>query len=61
LDSVIQEINRKPIKDAKRATTNLASVCLILRLWSGGSHFVAADESKGPLTTLPTMCQLDTL
>lgn len=47
---VIQEINRKPIasaEDAERATKNLASKRLMLRVWSrGGSRFVVVDESK---------------
>jgi hypothetical protein len=48
--NVIQEINRKPIanaEDADRATKNLASKRLMLRVWSrGGSRFGVVDESK---------------
>jgi len=47
---VIQEINRKPIRnaeDAVAATKNPASKRTLLRVWSrGGSRYLVVDESK---------------
>ena len=47
---VIQEINRKPVKDAEEAvrlTENPSDKTTLLRVWrNGGSRFVVVDESK---------------
>jgi len=47
---VIQEINRKPVKDAEEAvrlTENPGDKTTLLRVWrDGGSRFVVVDESK---------------
>ena len=47
---VIQEINRKPVKnaeDAVRLTENASDKTTLLRVWrEGGSRFVVVDESK---------------
>ena len=46
---VIQEINRKPVKNAEEAVqlTEKPSDKTLLRIWrDGGSHFVVVDESK---------------
>jgi serine protease Do len=47
---VIQEINRKPVKDAEEAvrlTENPSDKTTLLRVWrDGGSRFVVVDESK---------------
>jgi serine protease Do len=47
---VIQEINRKPVKDAEaavRMTENASDKTTLLRIWrEGGSHYVVVDESK---------------
>ena len=48
---VIQEINRKPVRnaeDAVRLTENVADKRTLLRVWSnGGSRYVVVDENKG--------------
>jgi serine protease Do len=47
---VIQEINRKPVKNSEEAvhlTENVKDKTTLLRIWrGGGSHFVVVDESK---------------
>ena len=47
---VIQEINRKPVKNAEEAvrlTENASDKTTLLRVWrNGGSRFVVVDESK---------------
>jgi serine protease Do len=47
---IIQEINRKPVKNAEEAvqlTENAADKTTLLRVWrNGGSRFVVVDESK---------------
>jgi len=47
---VIQEINRKPVKNAEEAvrlTENASDKTTLLRVWrDGGSRFVVVDESK---------------
>jgi serine protease Do len=47
---VIQEINRKPVKDAEEAvrlTENASDKTTLLRVWrDGGSRFVVVDENK---------------
>jgi serine protease Do len=47
---VIQEINRKPVKDAEEAvrmTEKTDSKKTLLRVWrDGGSRYVVVDESK---------------
>ena len=47
---VIQEINRKPVKNAEEAvkmTENPSDKTTLLRVWrNGGSHFVVVDESN---------------
>jgi serine protease Do len=47
---VIQEINRKPVKDADDAvklTENSSSKRTLVRVWdNGGSHYVVVDESN---------------
>ena len=47
---VIQEINRKPVKDAEEAvrmTESTTDKATLLRIWrEGGSHYVVVDESK---------------
>jgi serine protease Do len=46
---VIQEINRKPVKDAQEAvelSEKIKGDKILLRVWSnGGSHFIAVNES----------------
>ena len=48
--SVIQEINRQPVKtaeDATRLTENVKDKTTLLRVWNkGGSRYVVVDESK---------------
>jgi serine protease Do len=47
---IIQEINRKPVKNAEEAvrlTENPSDKTTLLRVWrEGGSHFMVVDESK---------------
>lgn len=47
---VIEEINRKPVKDADDAvklTEHVKDKTVLVKLWSkGGSHYVVVDESK---------------
>ena len=47
---IIQEINRKPVKNAEEAvrlTENPGDKTTLLRVWrEGGSRFVVVDESK---------------
>ncbi len=47
---VIQEINRKPVRDAAEAvemTENMTEKTILLRIWSrGGSRYLVVDESK---------------
>jgi serine protease Do len=46
---VIQEINRKPVKNAEEAVAaseGLKDGKILLRVWSnGGSHFIAVNET----------------
>ncbi|MEP6664511.1 MAG: PDZ domain-containing protein, partial [Verrucomicrobiota bacterium] len=47
---VIQEINRKPVKNAEEAVAaseKIKNDKILLRVWSnGGSHFIAVNESR---------------
>ena len=47
---VIQEINRKPVKNAEEAISQMEKATdktILLRVWrDGGSRFVVVDESK---------------
>lgn len=47
---VIQEVNKKPVRnaeDAVEATHNVPGKCVLLRVWSqGGSRFLIVDEGK---------------
>ena len=47
---IIQEINRKPVKDAQEAvrlTESAADKTTLLRIWrEGASHYVVVDETK---------------